>query len=109
MLARLRSKDGFTLIGVLVFCLILIPVCATLAQSSRSLARGVRGGVDAFKRELLAAGLADAVAAKVGSNRTLFDRLNERPLVARLRNTRLPYPFATTMARSTLTMPRRNC
>lgn len=84
MFAGLRSKDGFTLIGVLVFCLILIPVCATLVQSSRSFAQGVRGDVDAFKRELLAAGLADAVAARVGSNRSLFDRLNERPLVCTL-------------------------
>jgi hypothetical protein len=84
MAAGISGKDGFTLIGVLVFCLILIPVCASLAQSSRSFARGVRGDVDAFKRELLATGIADAVAARVGSNRSLFDRLNEGPLVCTL-------------------------
>ena len=84
MFAAIRNKEGFTLIGVLVFCMILIPLCATLAQSSRDFARGVRGDSDVFKRELLAAGIADAVAARVGSDRSLFDRLNERPLVCTL-------------------------
>lgn len=74
------GRDGFTLIGVLVFCLLLIPVCASLARSSRDFAHGVRGDVDGFAQALLVEGLAEAVAARIGSDRELFDRLAGGPL-----------------------------
>lgn len=70
------GRDGFTLVGVLVFCFILVPVCAVLAQSSQNFARGVRDEVDAFREELLGSGISDAVAARAGSDRALFDSLN---------------------------------
>lgn len=76
MAAPADRRDGFTLIGVLVFCLILIPVCASLAQSSRNFAHAARGDVDAFRQEFLAAGIAEAIAARIGSDRSLFERMN---------------------------------
>ena len=81
MIAGRDRQDGFTLVGVLVFCLILIPVCASLAQSSRNFAHAARGDVDAFRQEFLAAGIAEAIAARIGSDRSLFDRMNGKPLV----------------------------
>lgn len=73
-------RQGFTLVGVLVFCLILIPVCASVAQSSRDFARATRGDLDALKRELLASGIAEAVAARIGSDRLLADRVSGKSL-----------------------------
>lgn len=77
-------RDGFTLIGVLVFCLILIPVCASLAQSSRSFAHAARGDADAFRQEFLAGGIAEAIAARVGSDKLLFARMNGKSLACKL-------------------------
>lgn len=84
MAAEQGGRDGFALVGVLVFCFILIPVCAVLAQSSRNFAHGVRSDVDSFREELLAGGLADAVAARVGSDRALFDSLSAKVRFCRL-------------------------
>lgn len=72
------DREGFTLIGVLVFCMILMPICASLARASRDLAYAVHRDVDDAKLEFLAGGIADAVAARLGSDRRLFDQLNGR-------------------------------
>lgn len=80
-------KEGFTLIGVLVFCLILIPVCASLAQASRDFAHGVRDDIDVAKREFLAGGIAEAVAARLGSDKKLLDQLDDGWLTCSLSGT----------------------
>jgi hypothetical protein len=82
-----RDREGFTLIGVLVFCMILIPVCASLAQASRDLAFGVGRDLDEAKLEFLGGGVAEAIAAKLSANRNLFDQLNGRWLACSLRET----------------------
>ena len=84
MASALGGKEGFTLIGVLVFCLILIPVCATLARSSRDFAHDARNDVDKFRQAFLATGIADAVATKIDSDGSLFDRLNGKSLICTL-------------------------
>lgn len=82
-----QGREGFTLIGVLVFCMILIPVCASLAQASRDLASDVGRDLSDAKLEFLAGGIAEAVAASLSGNSDLFDQLNGRGVICTLKET----------------------
>jgi hypothetical protein len=78
MSAGTRDREGFTLASVLVLCIILIPVCASLAQASRNLAVVSSRDLTEAKLEFLAGGIADTLAWTLTSNRNLFDQLNGR-------------------------------
>ena len=69
-----RNRDGFFLVGVLVFLFILIPVIALFAQSSRAVAKSTSAADQRFRIAFLASGLAEALASRLTSDRDLVNR-----------------------------------
>jgi hypothetical protein len=72
-----KGRDGFFLVGVLVFCFLLIPVVALLAQSSRAVALGTNSANHQLKLEFLAEGLSDLVASKLSSDPGFLARFED--------------------------------
>lgn len=67
-----KRNEGFFLVGVLVFCFILIPVIATFAQTSRTAASATDAANEGYKIEFLAAGLTEAFASRLGTDRNFL-------------------------------------
>lgn len=76
-------REGYSLVAVLVFCLILVPVIAAFAQSSRTLVRRAHSTFERGRLEFLAAGLADAVAFKAADDRAFYKDVARKGLLCR--------------------------
>ena len=77
-----RNDDGYSLIAVLVFCFVLIPVIASFAQSSRSSARNVQATIQTAKIEFLENGLADIVASKLSFDADFSQQLADAAAIS---------------------------
>lgn len=74
---RNSERDGFVLIGVLVFCILLSPIIAAFAETSRMTARGAYIAGVRQRQLFYIDGLSDVIAAKVALDREFFGRLRE--------------------------------
>lgn len=77
------GREGYSLVAVLVFCLILMPVIATFSQSARTTARTTHNSLARNRLEFLAAGLADAIAFKAAADRKFYRKITEKSLHCR--------------------------